>query len=425
MLTTARTQPRTHSPRTSAAERTERPDSQRPDEGSLLMALLFTVMVSALCIAIMATVMVGLKKTENTRGFALSQQAADIALADALIRANMRLLTTSPATNSGTIGNDATIINWTWTATRTTDALWTIDVEARGKNTDRHFRSTLARTPVIQGTWSDTNGDNIRDNIRYTAKNNRYFGTGFYGAQNIDLGSSGTNAPIVDGYNGGRGLVGTSGNIDVSFSDFDIANMWNWKAADTIAARCTGTDCTTATFRKFEQSFQTDPLTQCTGPNQAVNWKSSSGVRLRNGDCYNSLTFDADYNFLPTTANQQAWIYTRSDVVINPGINVGVNRTTVFTKPTNWVIAIQGGDYLMGLDSMFSGAVYNPAGVCSADGQGAIQSTTWIGAAACSTFEAYGRVRLRYDGAMANVARPGDTTASPAVWNLRDFQIID
>jgi Tfp pilus assembly protein PilX len=414
------------------ARRANRPADRSADEGSLLMALLFTMMISALSIAIMVSVMTGLKKAENSRSFALAQQAADIALADALMHANMRLLTTSPATNSGVTGSGPATVNWSWTATQTSGtsatsrATWIVDVEARGKNVDRHFRSTLARTPVVQATWSDTNGDNIRDHIRYTANNNRYFGTGFYAVQDLLLNDYGGRSPIVDGYNGGRGLIGSSQNITAQSAEFDTANLWNWKASDNIATRCSGLHCITENIRKYEQDFQTSPFKQCTGPNQAVNWVASSGTPLQNEDCYASLTFDVDYYFAPATPDEQAWISVNSDVIINPGVQVGANRTRVYTKPSSWVLSIEGGEFNLPQGSTFSGGVYNPRGYCGMDGTNA-SGTLWIGAAVCSTLEAGGASRLRYDGAMANVERPDPTTAAtvPGVWNLRDFQIID
>ena len=397
--------------------------TNRSDEGSLLMALMFTMLISALSLAIMVSVMTGLKKTDNTRAFALAQQASDIALADALMHANMRLLTTSPATNTGVTGN----INWSWTATQTSPADWTIDVEARGKAVDRHFRSTLSRTPVIQGTWSDTNTDGIRDNIRYTAKNNRPFGSGFYGVGGVYLSPYPLNAAFVDGYNGGRGMVGTSGNTDLGAVDgVDIINLWNWKPTDDVMARCQ--DCLDYypdSVRKFEQDFQRDPVATCTGPNQSVNWRASSGVPLANGDCYNSLTFDVDYHFAPATPTEQAWISSNSDVTINPGVNVGANRTTTYTKATSWVIAIKGGEFTLDNGAMFSGAVYSPHGVCKVIGSATTQPTTWLGASVCDYIDGIGKFRLRYDGGMASVERPGDTTTGPGVWALRDFQIVD
>lgn len=413
------------------------PDAAPSDEGSLLMALMFTFMIAALSLAIMASVMAGMKKTENSRSYALAQQAADVAIADALMTANMGQLTTSPTTKSGQVFPSGTSggtgigrpVDWNWTATKVTGSNtdWTIDVEARGKAVDRHFRTTLARTPVIQGTWSDSDNDGVRDNIRYTALNRRYFSTGFYGKDSMALRDYSGTAPIVDGYNGGRGFVGTSGNINVTISDFDIANMWNWKTTDTITGgttpRCTGTDCTTATFRKFEQNFQMDPPPYCGGGD---DWIASDGIPLKDGDCYQSLTFDVDYYFAPTDPNRQAWIWVQDDIFINPGVNVGANRTTTYTKAPQWVLAIrQSGGFNLGKNAMFSGGVYNPVGPCTVDGVSATQPTTWLGAAACKSFDAVGRVRLRYDGGMSTIERTGDSTTGPGVWSLRDFQIVD
>lgn len=404
------------------------------DEGSLLMALMFTFMITALTLAIMASVLAGMKKANDSRTFALAQQAADIAIADALMHANMGRFTTAPivVTNSGKVFPSGTTggvgvgrpIDWTWTATKDTGSNtdWTIDVEARGKSVDRHFRTTLARTPVLQGTWSDTNGDGVKDNIRYSALNRRWFSTGFYAAMNMTLRDSSGAAPIVDGYNGGRGFVGTGNTINVSISDFDVANLWNWKTTDTVASRCTGTDCTTATFRTFEQPFQLDRVPVCTG---GEDWVASSGIPLKHGDCYQSLIFDVDYYFAPADG-KQAWIGVHDDVVINPGINVGANRTTTYTKAPQWIIGIDaGGTFNLGANAVFSGGVYNPQGDCNVTGIGATQPTTWLGAAACNNFDAVGRVRLRYDGGMATVERNGDSTTGSGVWSLRNFQIVD
>lgn len=393
------------------------------DQGSLLMALLFTMMVSALCIAIMVSVMAGLKKADNSRDLALAQQAADIALADALMHANMRLIP-GITTRSGITGSNANTVTWTWTATQTSPAKWVIDVEALGKNVDRHFRATLTRTPVIQGTWSDTNDDGLRDNIRYTAKNKRYFGSGFYATQNLELVTSGGYSPTVDGYNGGRGIIGSSGTINAGSGQFDLANLWNWKASDSLAVRCVGTNCTADRIRKYEQPLQVESLTGCTGTHQNDIWYASSGVRLKNDDCWASLVFDIDYNFAPATPTEQAWISVNGDVTIQSGINVGANPTRVYTKPTSWVLSVQGGEFNLAGGAIFSGAVYNPAGACSGDATGA-SATMWIGSGVCNSIQMYGGVRLRYDGAMANVERPSDNTTGPGVWNLRDFQIID
>lgn len=149
------------------------PCATRDDEGSLLLVILFTIMITSVVLVMTATAIAGQTKTRASRDYAVALQAADVAFADALLRAHPRSATTESAftdpaatgpLTSGTQSVAGTAVTWRWDATRVSALQWQIKVTATAAKVDRHFSATLTGSMVKSAMNSRSTGA-----VRYVA----------------------------------------------------------------------------------------------------------------------------------------------------------------------------------------------------------------------------------------------------------------
>lgn len=415
---------------------TENPRTR--DEGSLLLAMLFTLMMSALVVAMVASVLTGLNKSRNSRDYAVALQAADAGFADAVMYANLGCLDTpvrptctdpTPTSHNGAVSN----VTWKWTATKIAGAAnnWTVLVDAEGKSIDRSFKATITGTRVLRAVSAltqDTDKDGVPDKreLRYTVNETEYFGNGFFGLDEFKANPD-HNAEI-DGYNGKTGVVGSNGVVNTGGATMDQINLWN-HTADT--GRCNGTACTTAQIQRYKESLtlNTKPLQDaCT--TYSPGWAVTDGIPLVAGRCYDGIIFNADYTPPPLNG----MIYSRQAVQFSNGVTVNMQRNNLTAPSSNLRIGVLGqGGYGASVwlreGVQFAGAIYSPEGNCQVwNDQGSVADgyrTVWLGAATCKRFSVRGSTRLRYDGGLLGVKSSSAATTGPAVWALLDYQSID
>lgn len=404
------------------------------DAGSLLLAMLFTLMMSALVIVMVASVMAGLNKSKNGRDYAIALQTADIAFADAVMYANLGCLDTpvrttctdtTPTSHNGAVGN----VTWTWTATKQTGTAnnWSVAVETQGKSVDRKFQATITGTRVLRGISGDSDNDGKRD-LRYTVDETEYFGNGFFGLDEFKANPD--HSADIDGYNGGKGIVGSNALVNTGGATMDQINLWNHT---TDTGRCTGASCATAQIKRYKESLTLNakPLYDACAPGLVYPaFYASSGAHLVAGRCYEHLWFDANYT--PPPLNQM--VYATGVVVADPGVTVNMTRSNLNAPSKNLRIGVTGtGGYGATVwikeGAAFAGAIFAPEGHCQVwNDQSTVSDgyrTIWLGAATCKSMAVRGSSRLRYDGGLIGVKSTSTATTGSAVWALIDYHSVD
>jgi Tfp pilus assembly protein PilX len=397
--------------------------SMRNDDGSLLLVIMFTIMMTALVLVATATMVSGLAKSQNSRDYAIAFQAADTAFADALYRANRGAFTptsTSPQTGGPYTTNGVT---WKWVATRdpANVRIWNVSVEAKGELLSRHFEAVIKGTQVRRAFRSLAT-----DRVRYVVDKTEFYQHGFMGLQEFKV-VSGT--PDIDGYNGEYGTVGSNGVLTLGNARLDRINLWNWS---TDAGRCTGTVCPvvnggsgSADIQKFPyRAFftATDITDVCNDPTKSRGlWRASSGTLLEAGYCYDSLLFDQSRS----SFNLSQPVYVRAGgVTVNPGVNI--NTTLANTNaPSKGLRIATLGAFTLGTGSKIAMAVYAPNAPCTVNAGTDMQyKTLFLGAATCGSFVINGNARLRFDGGLDSII-DNTTQTSGWVYNLMDYESID
>lgn len=406
------------SPRPDTATSTPRrgPRHVRNDDGSLLLVILFTLIITSLVLVTTATTISGLAKTRNSRDMAGALQAADIAFADALLRANRGQFPLATPVG-GTLSSGAPVavpgtdVRWTWTATRTDTRTWVIEAAATGRNLDRHFSASLNATRVSTAETSASTGV-----VRYAAARSEYWKSGFFGTAGISAASQ----PIIDGYNGEVGTIGSNGALNVGSGTVNTINEYQWS---TDTGRCSGIACSRAAVNRIPEALTFDPVadanltTACSGTRPI--WRASTPAPnpLLPGSCYSRLIFDVDYNGPPVAGP----IYVGSSgVVVYNDVQVNTHGNFL-TAPSTGLRITSLGPLSVNSRAKVALAFYTPASTCTFIGEAnLLYKTVFMGAATCGQINISGNPRLRFDGGLAPF-----TGTTPVIWTLADYHPID
>lgn len=379
----------------------------------MLLALLFTLMVTSLVAIAVATMLAGLNKTRTSRDLALALEASDAAYSNALLYANTTGFAaanspiTSPLTTMGTV-------KWQWKATVTSNPLvWTVTVETDGQAVDRKFSATFNGTK-INGYTRDASG-----NISYLTDNSDKFGNGFFG----DTGVTVTGAPDIDGYNGSVGILGSNGTLALGSATVDRIDEWNYTTAPN--GRCTGTACTNGTTIKTINSalsLASADAAACHPTNlqpALTAWTASTSGAPVAGTCYSSMTFDTTATYSLTGP-----VYSLNGVTITGSakVNTATNSTTASGR--NLRVYVVGGAVNQAAGSQFAGGIYAPASTCTinASSTDTLYTTRFLGSAVCNALNISNGARLRYDGGMRLLA---SSAAAQTIWAVSDYTSSD
>jgi hypothetical protein len=399
------------------------------DEGSLLIVILFSIVMAALSLAVMAMMMSGLEKTKSSRAYAVSLQAADTAFADALIRANLGGFGSGAPSPQSSPVNTLGVVTWQWTATRVNTQTWTIDVKAQGSGLDRNFRATLKGTQVNQGVYNTSTGT-----MRYAVSGTQNFEYGFFGADSFTVANTTpASLPDVDGYNGAKGTVASNGVLTLRSAIVQRIAQWNWV---TDTGRCVGTACTSAPISKIKSAsmFDASEITSKCLLTDGI-WRASTNATkpLTAGKCYDSVIFDATI----TTLNVPGVVYVKTGgITVNAGVrvNISANPSGVFagSGQASRLRFASLGPYNQSANSLVALAVFAPNAACNVTANinppsnYATTLTLWAGAATCKTFNVTGSARLRTDGGLELVNNAGSSATSGRwVWSMLDIAVLD
>lgn len=413
--------------------------SVRNDDGSLLLVILFTIMMSALVLVATATMIVGLHKSADSRDYAIALQAADAAFADAVMNANVDpskflndpdgVVRSDPDPTTGEawhkLGSGA--VQWQWTATRVgSTTKWDLNVEAVGTvdpinhtkiTMDRHFTSTLKATLVHDAYQNPQDGT-----LRYIVEGGEYHTYGFFGANEFTV-LDGTLA--IDGYNGEYGTVGSNKIVTLG-PNTKVArlDLWNWTTADAVATRCVGANCAAArlTSVPYPATFTDREIDQhCPAASVLPAWKTSDGP-LTPGACYASLTFESDTNFNQALAQS---VYVTGNVTVQARATANTALGTSLNAPAGNLRIKAKGNYTQAANSKVALAFYSQAGACTLTGTANdVQYRTYLlGSLTCGSVKTSGNIRLRYDGGLGLYLDGGNSGLY--VFDVYDYESID
>lgn len=394
----------------------------RDQTGSLLMAILFTIIMMSLVLVSVATIIAAQNKTRASRDFATALQAADAAYSDAMIKANSTWIDAThfgqtavgaTVSNSGTLSN----INWTWTATRTNARTWDVVVTATGAHIDRafdaHFYGTSVSSAKVTAVGADSAGVN-RTQIAYSIDAADHFAHGFFSDRDLTM----TGAPELDGYNGVPGTAGANYNLNLGSATIDRLEVWNTDIAGT--SRCTGNTCATSDVLTYKPAldFPADQnAVNACNTGVAAAWFSSGGTALVPGTCYQSITFDK-----PGVQNYTGTVYAYKGVTIKTGATVNTSSTAYNSDATKLQIIALGTGTAVNQqpNSQVAMAIYAPNATCTLTaGTDATYDTRFNGAAVCKSLTVSGNVRLRYDGNLQSI---NPNTGTRVVYYMNAYQ---
>lgn len=397
--------------------------SRNADDGSILLVLLFTIMITGLVIAITAVVIGSLTKSVHTRDYLLEQEAANTAVNDAVLKANLSNSNyfANPQqtySDSGTSGPNG-IIDWNWTATApstSTRAIWALTITTKSKITTRTFTAQL-RGFEVQGARQD----NTSGTITYEVDPSYVFTDGFSstagfsasGAVSFNLiwsPSSGAPRPPTCPATGSCSpAIAADGIVNIGSNTPSEIDLWNTGA--NPYNRCIGSGCS-GRVQSISAGFNYDPnlvSANCDAATAELNgaWTASSGVPLTPNTCYYSMTFDTNTT-LPVGSE-----YSYSNITIDPGITVNAGGDAYYSR------LFTNGNMTMGTGAQAVAALYAPRGTCTINGTtGSGPATAWYGAFTCNGVNITDSVALYYD----NYFIDSSGTSSPWVYSSLGLQ---
>lgn len=412
-----RHRPPTHptAPRHDHPARTRLRLATRNDDGSLLLVMLFTIIMTALTLVATATMLTGLAKTRNSRDYAVAMQAADAAFANVVMTGNMGGLSPTSSSPKSSPVTPLGPVTWQWTAIRSTSSpnLWNVVVDTKGERMTRRFTATLKSTKVVSGLR-----DTSTDTVRYIVDGGENYEYGFFG---LDWFKVTTGAPDIDGYNGEVGTVGSAGNLTLGGTDLDRINLWSWTSD---SGRCTGTACGTAETGRIRQKpgFTVKSVEEKCATAEPP-WRSSSGTTLVAGRCYQKLTFD---HVGDRTFDVPGVVYARNaGVVVDPGVRINTGSNYANAPAGRLRIATLGG-FTLNKGAKVAMAIYAPVGMCQVTADANYYyDTIWMGAGTCQQMQISGNARLRYDGGLDLYQNSTPGAPNYFVWDLYDYQAIN
>jgi hypothetical protein len=372
-----------------------RPRRVRGDEGSMLLAMVTTIVITGVVLSLMAVVLAGQKSTRHDLRFTAGAQASDAGVQQAYFAINS-LPKTDTATMSLNSGGTQTIGTgtYTWTATRSASNLlsWTVTstgttTSGAGVNTARTVVSQVNQTPLF--------------NLAAFA--------------NSSINFNGDNAAVsypTTGY----GIVGTNGSLTLkgSSTTVDGITLYDW-ANNPNTARCTGQGCPAAS----QTSTVADPLplqdatssagfitTQLNICKQSGSLTAFVGTSIAASDtpyCFSSFWADTEAFTVTGDPTKSAIVYIDGgDVTFGDKNHSDVNNDLA-GQPTSIRLQVYTTGTTVGMynQGQLAAAVYAPNAACS--GVGSNAQTDFYGSLYCDTIDNVGGWTFHYDTRLATI----------------------
>jgi hypothetical protein len=341
------------------------------EEGSLVVALLASIVVGGLAVALVGTTMTGQKKVQHDRNFQLAINGAEAGVNDAITR-----ITTIPtgdldtASLSGTGALSEDEVTYEWGAVKDTLMSWRIDGTGERNGVTRRIEALA-----------------VRDGI-------------FFMAAFADVGIAFKGGNIVQSYsatksdpNSGNGAAGSNGqiySIGAGSSAVDLVMLMG------SGASCDGNVCETAEIIGFSSAFDLEKIadnireameTSCNGNFSAYD--AATGAPLQGGTtyCFSDVKVGA-HGQLPLQNHSQAnpvrilmtgTFSTGNQAKVNCGTGCSV---TNFPDASALQIYSTGPAILLGNHSEISGAIAAPYATCK--GNPSVAQADVYGAIICN-----------------------------------------
>jgi type II secretory pathway pseudopilin PulG len=417
---------------------------QDAERGSLLLAMLGTIVIGGLVVMLVATTMASQSSARRDRNFVQAVQGADAGVQNALLalntgQINSRATAVGAQTPTYTTTLDGTTYRW---FARKVDALsWEVRSTGTTGTTGASRRTAVATVKekpklslvAFARVSVSMPGSNIIDSYDSRA-------TCLVGA-NCAWGSAG------DGT--GNGVIGSNNTVDIggNSSVVDKVELYDWLNNPSYA-RCTRQNavCPTSLVRTRDEvldyrsdtalKFANDALAACTAQGRmGGTWTASvhgggsnstpaslsattlapPGVPVADHPfyCYESLVFDRDTVLanpdVPTT------IYVKNSVQVTGGKLVNCaspcSRPNVAPKSPNLQIYLVGGDVNIRNQVGFAGILYAPRANCGSPQSNA--GVNFFGALICDSISNQGGWNMHFDDALAG---DGNGTFTVAGW---------
>lgn len=377
---------------------------ERAEDGSMLLALLGSIMAMSIVTTLALSMLSSAKTTRHNQNYTLALQVADAGIQDAIFRANNDQEVVGA---SGTVGANGT---YTWTAEETSTGWKIISV-----GTER----AVTRTVEVEIT-----------------KAPRFFLAAF-GDHGIELkGSNG-----ADSYNSatgatstGNGNLGSNDDINLNGNSTVVDNitLYNHDAADNTCTNNGGSGCTKISVvgpkldlaSDANMAFITDQLAACSAAYGSLpSWRASEavppGVLPYNGGvpyCFETLTFDVDTVLSGVDSTHPIVIYVQGAISLEQGVTVNCAGCSPTSTPEAAQLQIYSAgstdtqSFSIGNHSTIAAAIYAPRANCL--GNPSAAQADIFGALVCG---AIGRITsgnqggwsFHFDDALRNIGTGG------------------
>ena len=330
---------------------------ERAEEGSMLLALLGSLMAMSIVTLLAMSMTTSASSTRHNQNYTLALQVADAGIQDALFRANNAQ---DVVNGTGAVGTGT----YEWDAVET-DSGWTVVSRGTERGVTRTVQVELTKAP-------------------------RFFLAAF-GDRGIELkGSNG-----ADSYNSatgatstGNGNLGSNDDVNMNGNSTHVDNvtLYNHTASDNTCTNNGGSGCqhTSIVGPKLDlasdenMAFITDQLAACSAAFGTLpSWRASTatpaGVLSYNGGvpyCFETLTFDQNTVLSGADATHPIIIFVRGAVSMENGVNVNCAGCTPTSTPDASRLQIYSAgstetqSFSIGNHSTIAAAIYAPRATC-------------------------------------------------------------
>lgn len=331
---------------------------ERAQDGSMLLAMLGSIMAMSIITTVALAMMSSANTTRHNQNYTLAIQAADAGIQDALFRANNGQ---DVLNGTGTVGDNGT---YSWTAAETSTG-WVVTSQGVERAVTRTVEVELTKAP-------------------------RFFLAAF-GDRGIELkGSNG-----ADSYNSqtgatstGNGNLGSNDDINMNGNSTTVDNvtLYNHDAADNSCTNNGGSGCQHISIvgSKLDlasdenMAFITDQLAACTAAYGTLpSWRASTAATpgvlpYNNGTpyCFETLTFDVDTVLSGADSTHPVVIYVAGAISMENGVTVNCSGCTASSTPDAQTLQIYSAgstdtqSFSIGNHSTIAAAIYAPRASC-------------------------------------------------------------
>lgn len=443
-------------------------NSQQESGAAMIAAILVMVILVSTLIFMTAIGLRGLEKGSEVQAAHASLNAADSAIANALVVANSEAnrdgskLDNHVGVSRAVYGtHHANAINpesgdglysWRWYTQKRPDQVSgsVYDIYATGfrdspdEQSARTIRATIERSIIVSMEYEDDGGITVNETVSGSAA---AAATGLNSmilegtATASEYNSGATSFPTGSGL--GRGVVSSNEPVQLNGSGADV--LIRGKKYTSVEDSCAGTACTHEDVTIFqrpnyasfapsqEEGAERCPASASSYPDWIASMQSSTIAYSPTPKCYNNIVFDRDTRLsgLHSTGSP-AVMYAKGNVSVNAGVDVA-NQTNRSQGPyALQIIGISDNKSFTvnrntaANPTKFTGIFIGNQANCEIGGGTSGNSnhdTTIYGAVACEETTVRSDTKLWWDNQLSNSTRD-ETDTTKRVWEIVTSQEI-